>query len=59
MVRYKECLEYYDELREYVAGAYLTCPNEVTQMMIEKGLDVAIPILIEMRKSLGPSKPIY
>lgn len=51
---YKECLKYQDELREYVARAYLIFLDEVTHVMIKKEFKVVVPILIELRKCLVP-----
>lgn len=55
----KEYPEYHGELREYAAGAFLTCFYEVTWAMIKTGVDIALPILAELRSSFIPSEPSY
>lgn len=53
---YKKCPEYHSELAEDAAGAFLTY-DEVTWAMTDKGVDVALPILTELRSSFAPLKP--
>lgn len=59
MEHYKECSEYRSEVGEYKAGAFLTYFDKVTRVMIEKGLDVALPILAKLRSSLTPIEPTH
>lgn len=57
MEHYKECMEYYGELAEYDARTFITYFDEVTWVMTERGMDVVLPILVELKKSLVLSKP--
>lgn len=54
MEHYKESSEYHGELREYTVGPFPTFFDEVTRMMPEKGLEVALPVFMKLRSYLVP-----
>lgn len=54
---YKECPEYHSEFAEYIVGDFLACFDEVTRMMIQKGVDTTLPVLAELRSSFALLKP--
>lgn len=55
---FRECFEYQSELGKYDVGVFMTYFDNVTSVLIEKGVDATFLILTELRESLIPSKPI-
>lgn len=55
MESFKRCPECQSELAKYRIGALVTC-FEVSQALIKKGVDVALPVLTKLRGALVPSK---
>lgn len=51
MEGYNECPKYHSEFKEYAIKAFLTCLDEITQVMKVKGVDITLPNLTKLMNS--------
>lgn len=52
---FRDSAKYLNELTKYGTVAYAEYLDDMVKLMIERGIDVAIPILAEARASFGAS----
>lgn len=54
---FRACTGHTVELSEYTIVAFVECINDIIKLMIDRGIEGAIPILIEAKNSYGPLHP--
>lgn len=54
MEHFKALKGHADKLSEYTVMAYVLCIGAMIKLMIKKGIEVVVLVLIEMKNSYGP-----
>lgn len=54
MKQFRASADHYIDLLEYATMAYVLCIDDMIKMMIERGTDITIVVLIKAKKSYYP-----